>query len=78
MDFEIKYKDGFVDTFNSYYMSSEDTVPVGIDGVNVIINYEENQDAEIYELYNRLNLYKHTFKKGENDSYYWVSTEIEE
>lgn len=78
MDFEVEYKEKYAEPLNAYYASSDDTVPIGIDCIDVVTNYDEGQDAEIYELYNDLHLYKHTFKKGENDSYYWVSTEIEE
>lgn len=77
---ETNYKGYTSDDLTAYYASSEDEKYVAIHKIDIDIDaYEfELEDDIIYDLYDSLNLYKHTFKKDKNGNYHWVSTEIVE
>lgn len=75
---ETNYKGNSYDDLTAYYASSEDDKYVAIHKADIEVDSSEFKitDDIIYDLYDSLNLYKHTFKKDTNGNYHWISTEI--
>jgi len=59
----------------SYYLSSTKKEKLNIEYDKI----KEDKDfkKQIWNELNKLNVYKHTFKKGSDGKYYWASTEID-
>lgn len=75
---ETNYKGYSHDDLTAYYTSSEDEKYIAIHEIDMDKDTSEFEltDDIIYDLYDSLNLYKHTFKKDTNGNYHWESTEI--
>lgn len=67
------------DMYTIFYINSTKSLKIGEDQlVGVFIPFELDDTIELISKYeDKLNTYKHTFRKNADGEYYWISTEIE-